>query len=162
MSQLDNGPPPLPLWSEPAPILPRVDNHSPLDTRIPNGHTQYNTGLGPIDWTPFAAPPKFVTSPEANPANGGLMVRDEFRRVPPRTSRHAFMSLDPPSSIRLSAFAYSTLVSVEQVIEKHWPLGVSSKSEASESSGVGRAERLTSRYELRGKPWQRKGHQELE
>lgn len=144
MSQLDRGPPALPLWSEPAPSLPPFP---------PNQYGQPAT-----DWNPPA------TQPVTSTIGPGLQIRDEFRAVPPRSTTHAILSLNPPSGMRFTGFTKSTLLAVDEVVCEKWPIGVRRSSESVDGLKArgGTGEGLTWRVELNGKAWTRKGHQELE
>ena len=156
MSQLDNGPPPLPLWSEPAPILP------PLPPRSASGHFP---SLPFYQRSPTTSPPpKLVTSPNLPNSRTGPMVRDEFRRIESRNSAHAFLSLNPPSELLFTGFPVKALLKLDAVVGKSWPMGVARRSESMDAlrAKSGSEDGLSWKMELVGKVWQRKGHQELE
>lgn len=158
MSQLDNGPPPLPLWSEPPPTLP------PLPPQSTHGHIQ----ASPSDWntsTINPISPKFVTSPVAA-GNGrpGLMIRDEFRPLQPRSAKHALLSLNPPSGMRFTGFPSEALLAVDAVIVEKWPMGLRKRNDSVDGfwAKTKAGEALSWTIELGGTAWTRKGHQELE
>lgn len=156
MSQLDNGPPPLPLWSEPAPTLPPL----PSTRTQENGHHNESSP----NWNPFHNSPKFVTSPDM-PDNGeGLMVRDEFRQIPSRSVQHAILSLNPPSEMRFTGFTADTLLALDRVMMESWPMGVRKRSESVDGLKARGGSREGSSWTVRlgGTAWTRKGHQELE
>jgi len=157
MSALDKGPPPLPLWSESPPTLPL------LPSQPPNGHFTSSS----TDWTHLTTlpkSPKFVTSPDMPEDGNGLTVRDEFRRIPPRSTKYAFLSLNPPSGTRFTGFPVGTFLAVDAVFLEKWPAGVRKRSESFEGLRArgNSHESLSWTTELSGKVWKRKGHQELE
>ncbi|RSH91725.1 hypothetical protein EHS25_009094 [Saitozyma podzolica] len=180
MSQLDQSPPPLPLWTEAAPVLPTLNPSPPLDSRPPPlGHITGAMGHGVAPngsanggsmraMSPMS--PKLVTSPQALHF-GGLQVRDEFKPLAPvRDATYALLTLTTPASIRLTGFPPEVLVSVDRAVSDAWPLGVRSRSESAESlkkranavgmgaDGVPGAWKI----ELEGKAWKRQGSSELD
>jgi hypothetical protein len=111
-----------------------------------------------------ALSPKLVTSPEALRANG-LNVRDEFRRVSPRTAQFAFVALTTPATLKFTGFPADTLVAVDEAVVETWPLGVLGRSESVESlrrRSRGNGGAGAWRIELEGRAWKRQGHSELE
>ena len=173
MSHFDEPPRPLPLWSEPAPMLPSLTPAAPLDTSTQtNNHAQAHNGRAPssVDHHPLTFSPmsaKLVTSPNMPFPGSGLQIRDEFRngRVPVRTTRHALISLTPPASLRFNGFPPTALVAVNDALSEAWHLGVMSKSETGEQlrkRAASNGEGISWRVELGGRAWKRKGHQELE
>ncbi|WWC94824.1 hypothetical protein V866_001674 [Kwoniella sp. B9012] len=178
MSQLDQAPPPLPLWSDRAPELPKLNIQlTPLKApSIPNGSIGRSGGHGhgharsiseggstafhPLTSRPLS--PKLVTSPQMG--RSGLMVRDEFKRTaPPQQSKHALMAFIPPSGMRLTGFPPSTISAVDLVLQENWDQGIAGRSESAENLGQRKEDdKFTWKVELEGKLWRRKGAQELD
>ncbi|KAK6909474.1 hypothetical protein I203_103493 [Kwoniella mangroviensis CBS 8507] len=174
MSQLDQAPPPLPLWSDRAPELPKLNTQlTPLKApSIPNGsigrsggHARSiseggSTAFHPLTSRPLS--PKLVTSPQMG--RSGLMVRDEFRRTaPPQQSKHALMAFIPPSGLRLTGFPPSAISAVDLVLQENWDQGIAVRSESAESLGERKEDdEFTWKVEMEGKVWKRKGSQELD
>ena len=144
MSQLDQPPQHLALWSEPAPSLAPISIQPPLDAHPPL----------PIP-VPVPNSEKLVMSPQTG--SRGLMIRDEFKRVDPRATQHALLSLVAPSSMRFTGFPGSALASVDAVLGG-WPMGVRSRS----VSGEKLREVDVWKVKLGGRAWKQQGHQELE
>ncbi|WVQ67042.1 uncharacterized protein L199_005235 [Kwoniella botswanensis] len=176
MSQLDQAPPPLPLWSDRAPELPKLNTQlTPLKApSIPDGSIGRSGGHGharsiseggstafhPLTSRPLS--PKLVTSPQMG--RSGLMVRDEFKRTaPPQQSKHALMAFIPPSGLRLTGFPPSAIGAVDLVLQENWDQGIAGRSESAESLGQRHEDdKFTWKVELEGKLWKRKGAQELD
>ena len=171
MAQLDESPPPLPLWSEPSPTIPPLTQQAPFEAQMPIQHRQpvsslIGSQLSPHPMATRAMSPKLVTSPGAMNNLTGLQVRDEFRlnRVPPRSTRHALLSLVPPASLRFTGFPNGALMAADEAVTESWPMGVTSRSEGRENirqRAEGKEGKLW-KVELEGRAWKRKGHQELE
>ncbi|WVW86032.1 hypothetical protein I302_108070 [Kwoniella bestiolae CBS 10118] len=174
MSQLDQAPPPLPLWADRAPELPKLNTQlTPLKApSIPNGsigrsggHARSiseggSTAFHPLTSRPLS--PKLVTSPQMG--RSGLMVRDEFiRTAPPQQSKHALMAFTPPSGLRLTGFPPSTISAVDLVLQENRDQGIMGRSESAENLSKRKEdEKFTWKVELEGKVWKRKGSQELD
>ncbi|RXK37803.1 hypothetical protein M231_04959 [Tremella mesenterica] len=165
MSQLDQAPPPLPLWSDPAPSLPQVVPQT-FDL-IPNSLAQQamkTSDIHPLTTRPMS--PKLVTSPEMSLNSPGLMVRDEFRRLPPpRTRQHALLALQLPNGLKFTGFGVTTLIAVDEVLKEGWGLGVGKRSETVENlaqRGENEGHVASWRVSLRGQVWKRKGSEELD
>nr|XP_018261001.1 uncharacterized protein I303_06718 [Kwoniella dejecticola CBS 10117]OBR83159.1 hypothetical protein I303_06718 [Kwoniella dejecticola CBS 10117] len=175
MSQLDELPPPLPLWSDRAPELPKLNTQlTPLKApSIPNGSTGKSgrharsiseggsTAFHPLTARPLS--PKLVISPQMG--RSGLMIRDEFiqRSDPPRSMKHALMAFISPSGLRFTGFPPSTISAVDLVLQENWDQGVSARSEGAAELGQRVEEdKFTWKVELEGKVWRRKGSQELD
>ncbi|WWD03590.1 hypothetical protein V865_001644 [Kwoniella europaea PYCC6329] len=176
MSQLDQAPPSLPLWSDRAPELPKLNTQlTPLKApSIPDGSIGRSGGHGharsiseggstafhPLTSRPLS--PKLVTSPQMG--RSGLMVRDEFKRTArPQQSKHALMAFIPPSGLRLTGFPPSTISAVDLVLQENWDQGIAGRSESAESLGKRKEDdKFTWKIEMEGKVWKRKGSQELD
>ncbi|KAK4686272.1 hypothetical protein P7C73_g3858, partial [Tremellales sp. Uapishka_1] len=169
MSQLDEAPPPLPLWTDAAPSLPSVQHQQPLEYQPPPTHHHVpgpsdSTRSSDVYPTSWPTSPKLVTSPELLLGNGsGLMVRDEFRRIPPRPAQHALLAFTLPATLRFTSFPAQALVSVLTILKVVWPLGILGTSESmaqlqTRQPGVS----LVFQVDLAGKAWNRKGNQELD
>ncbi|WVF73198.1 hypothetical protein IAT40_008017 [Kwoniella sp. CBS 6097] len=173
MSQLDQAPPPLPLWTDPAPALPgfTIPLNPLTPTSLPNGSINSNHMRSMSEGTGYSHPltsrplsPKLVTSPQMG--RSGLMVRDEFKRTdPPKTTRHALMALTPPASIRLTGFPTSVISALDVVLQESRAQGIVGRShgaEALQEMGESDGEGFTWKVELEGKAWKRKGSEELD
>ncbi|WVR00368.1 hypothetical protein IAU59_007511 [Kwoniella sp. CBS 9459] len=175
MSQLDQAPPPLPLWADPAPALPGFTTPlNPLTPpSLPNGSINSNHMRSMSEGTGYSHPltsrplsPKLVTSPQMG--RSGLMVRDEFKRTePPKATRHALLAFTPPASIRLTGFPISVITAVDVVLQETWGQGIAGRSpgtdELQDMAGrEGESEGFTWKVELEGKVWKRKGSEELD
>ncbi|WWC71904.1 uncharacterized protein I206_105863 [Kwoniella pini CBS 10737] len=175
MSQLDELPPPLPLWSDRAPELPKLNAQlTPLKApSIPNGsigksgkHARSISEGGSTAFHPLTArplSPKLVTSPQMG--RSGLMIREEFkqRSDPPKSTKHALMALLGPSGLRFTGFPPSTISAIDLVLQENWNLGIGARSEsASDLSKRSEEDKFTWKVELDGKVWKRKGSQELD
>lgn len=170
MSSLDQNPPNLPLWSDPAPSLPLLERSQPIhppplparpeqvypsvyDHRPPQS-PQQSRGL-PISHHNNA---KLMASPEAQ-TNGGLMIRDEFRRLPPaKEVRHASMTLTAGGGLRFYRFPANVLMD----LEPHFPANkvLSEPGESLRQKSIG----MVSVYsvDMFGSMWKRAGSEELE
>ena len=170
MAELERAPPDLPLWSDPTPSLPPLATQAPFEAAIPdhNGRPVSSVNGTGHRHAPTTRPmsPKLVTSPGVQSLAGGLRLRDEFRlnRVPPRSTRHALLSLTPPASLRFTGFPAAALIAADEAVIENWPLGVTTRSEGKErllQRGEAREGALW-KVELEGRAWKRKGRQELE
>jgi hypothetical protein len=93
------------------------------------------------------------------------MIRDEFRRVDPRATKHALLSLSRPGTLKFTGFPIAALLAVNEVVSAQWVQGVSKRSET--SNGLRKlagenTEGYVWQIELHGNVWKRKGHEELE
>ncbi|WWC91591.1 uncharacterized protein L201_006537 [Kwoniella dendrophila CBS 6074] len=171
MSQLDENPPPLPLWSDRAPELPNINTtqFTPLKApSIPNssiyrskrGHQKSQSENTSLLLRPLS--PKLVTSPQIG--KSGLMIRDEFRsNSPAKQSKHALMAFTLPSGIRFTGFPPSAITAIDLVLQENWDQGITSRSETSDQLNQKREDaKFTWKVELQGKAWKRKGSQELD
>lgn len=152
MSQLDQAPPPLPLWSEPPPTLP-PGTTSPLRVNPP-------LPAGPAaSASQVPLSPKLVTSPNGA---SGLMVREEFRS-PSRaaSTQHALLSLANPAALKFTGFPVQVLSSMDEAIAGAWPQGVKNRSESIESLKK-RSDGSKWKIKLEGKAWKKPGDAELE
>lgn len=173
MSQLDEGPPPLPLWAEAAPELPKVQRQDPFSfvapptPRTPR-HTAYpGAGGGVAGWPQHQGSPPFnklVTSPDF--AAGGLTVMDEFRSAAygGGNTQHALVSLISPSTIKVAGLSVPALVALDEAVSSSWPMGIISRSESIAILKQKQAGQAPAQWEahLGGKVWNRPGSQELE
>lgn len=156
MSQLDQNPPHLALWSEPAPSLPHIQRCQPP--------------LAPPDWP--QAPPippgtttamatknaKLIASPEAQ-TNGGLMVRDEFRRLPPaKHVRHASITLTADGGLRFVQLPANVLIDFESHFPANKVLSEPISSLREKSAGIVPVFTV----QMFGSMWKRAGSEELE
>ncbi|KAL7418322.1 hypothetical protein Q5752_006780 [Cryptotrichosporon argae] len=151
MSDLDNPPPLLPLWSEPPPALPTVARVEPLSPRPP-------TWLGT-----YPASPKLVTSPDSGAH--GLLVRDEFRRVAPRLTQHALLTFTAPNRLTFLNFPVPALVAADEAVRKTWPHGVRGSTETVDSlqkKAEGTRDGISWSIDVNGTVWIKKGNEELE
>ncbi|ODN95195.1 hypothetical protein L198_04583 [Cryptococcus wingfieldii CBS 7118] len=155
MSQLDQGPPPLPLWTDPAPALPRVDPSPPLDHTPPNP---------PSAWQHRPMSPKLFPGGVPHPGSPGLHIREEFRNTaPPKAANHALVALIAPGGMRFTGFPPAALIAVDHAISEEWPWGVVKRSEgASELQARGEKDTVVWNVTLKGKVWRRKGNEELD
>ncbi|WVQ84920.1 hypothetical protein IAT38_007083 [Cryptococcus sp. DSM 104549] len=179
MAQLDAGPPPLPLWTDPAPSLPSVRHAPPLQPvdvpRVPSVHyrgfsdpTSGATTPAHHPWSARAMSPKLWPAPDTLPSPTGLQVRDEFRTFsPPRPSAHAILALSPPGTMRFTGLPVSVLILLDEVLDgaAGWPRGVARRSERVEelkAKGDAEADEVVWTVELEGKVWKRKGSEEID
>ncbi|WVQ72520.1 hypothetical protein IAR50_002077 [Cryptococcus sp. DSM 104548] len=155
MSQLDEGPPPLPLWTDPAPALPRVDPSPPLD---------YIPPKPPSAWQKRPMSPKLFPGGVRHPSNPGLQIREEFRNTaPPKAANHALVALIAPDGMRFTGFPPAALIAVDHSISEEWPWGVVKRSEgAAELQARSDKDTVVWNVTLRGKVWRRKGNEELD
>lgn len=161
MAQLDRAPPPLPLWTEPAPTLPAVPHQPAMDPTPPSVKSP------PRKHVNLPMSPKFVTSP-GMPIQG-LSIREEFRSVPgtsaSRSSDHALLALSDESLLRFHGFPLDVLVAVEETLKEAWPRGRRTASpnladvlkKPEEHRGG-----TTWIVVLKGNVWRQAGHSELE
>jgi hypothetical protein len=163
MSQLDENPPHLALWSDPAPSLPQIDHTPPISSPHENG----------MDWPQQPASvrgqagsiirnhdqnPKLVTSPEAR-TNGGLMVREEFRRLAPtKQAQHATMALTGGGGMRFIRFPANVLME----LEKLFPPNKVATETAEGLAGMGHGVVPFWKVKMFGSMWKRSGAEELE
>lgn len=159
MSELDQGPQPLPLWSDPAPKIPQLPLPPPIDSKP-------LTLASPSQPTAHTPPPspEVVTSPK--PPRSGLQVREKLSEAmaQPETTRHALLCLIPDAALRLTGFPPDTIVAVDKTLDENWPLGVHTRSQVPQELvwTKGNEEQLTWNVELHGEAWRRKGAQELQ
>ncbi|KAK8853110.1 hypothetical protein IAR55_003811 [Kwoniella newhampshirensis] len=167
MSQLDQAPPPLPLWSEPPPALPQLSTETPFSTPRVGSRQMQNTPEAPINnnyhrLTSRPMSPKLVTSPGMQPS--GLMVRDEFqRKTPQKPSRHALLALAAPAAMRFTGFPPSVIFAVEGVLREEWLRGIVKRSEGwDQLRSRSEDDDFTWTVEMAGRVWKKKGNQELD
>lgn len=156
MSQLDQSPPHLALWSDPAPSLPHIQrSQAPLPANWPQSA---QTVPMPMSMTGATRNAKLVTSPEAQ-TNGGLMIRDEFRRLPPAAQvRHASITLTAGGGLRFVQFPANVLIDLEE----HFPANkVFSEPVSSLRQRSTNVVPLFS-VDMFGSMWKRAGSEELE
>ncbi|WVR09788.1 hypothetical protein IAU60_006864 [Kwoniella sp. DSM 27419] len=165
MAQLDQAPPPLPLWSDPAPSLPQLPSSDRLPPMSILNGSVYSHGRSMSEGHPLTArplSPKLVYSP--NIGLSGLLVRDEFRKIePPRKIRHALLALVGPSSIRLTGFPPLAVLAVDATLRDNTKMLTIHRSDTLEAVATrGDKEVFTWTAELNGKVWKRKGSEELD
>jgi hypothetical protein len=164
MAQLDQAPPPLPLWTDPAPVLPVVRHQTPLDPTPPSVKSPPKS----FARLPPATGSKFVTSP-GMPIQG-LSIREEFRAAPRgstdgRSDQHALLALSDDSQLRFHNFPVDVLVAAEETLREAWPKGRrSAHPELADlmRKSKGRQEGNTWIVVLKGKVWRQAGNSELE
>ncbi|WWD19524.1 hypothetical protein CI109_103985 [Kwoniella shandongensis] len=164
MSELDQGPPPLPLWTDPAPALPQLTAQTPLGTprirtRQPETMSDISNIYQPLAMRPMS--PKLVTSPGIRPS--GLMIRVEFQKnTAPRLTRHALLGLSLPAGLRFTGFPPGVILDVEQTLKDAWSGGIVSASEGMDSvRRRDEKETFTWQADLSDRVWKRKGKEEL-
>lgn len=166
MSQLDQSPPPLPLWTDPAPELPRLNPTDPLDPPlVPSSYTITRPTPGLDLWTDRLYNPKLFPGGVYDPPfSTGLFVRDEFRSYSARKStNHAIIALTPPGEIRFTNFPPSALLALDNVIRDQWPQGIVKRSlGVIELKERDENDKIVWTANLEGKAWKRKGNEELE
>lgn len=170
MSALDQNPPNLPLWSDPAPSLPPLERSQPIhppplparpDHVYPSVY-DHRQPLSPQHKKPLPIShhnnAKLMASPEAQ-TNGGLMIRDEFRRLPPaKEVRHASMTLTSGGGLRFHQFPANVLMDVEPFLPASKVLSESGESLRQKSTGVVPVFWV----EMFGSLWKCAGSEELE
>nr|ODN94049.1 hypothetical protein L203_00223 [Cryptococcus depauperatus CBS 7841] len=158
MEELDKSPPPLPLWTDPAPALPQVKvPATPLDPpKMPSVYEPRTNA-----WTNRPYSPKLFPGGDVPT---GLLVRDEFSKyTAPKAANHALLALSPPSEMRFTGFPPNLLVAVDAVIREEWPLGVMKRTEeVDELKSRGEKDILVWNVQLQGKAWKKKGNEELD
>lgn len=164
MAQLDRTPAALPLWSEPAPILPDVSGSEPFDadrlrrilaeTAPPTTSPERQAlALGGLD-------PKLVRSPQAGVT--GLQMREEFRPRQTRApSRQALVVLAVPSTVKFVGFPAEAFRDAEKTITSTWSAGVKTRSDHPVAHGDD-TESKTWTIQLNGQVWKRVGTEELD
>ncbi|ORX40706.1 hypothetical protein BD324DRAFT_678147 [Kockovaella imperatae] len=172
MAQLERAPPNLPLWSDPTPSIPPLAPQPPFQAQLPNhdgrplstanGHSKSDSQ----SLANRSMSPKLVTSPGVQSLAAGLSVRDEFRlnRVPPRSTRHALLSLVPPATLRFTGFPATAVIAADEALSEAWHQGVTNRSESRydlQRRGEAQDGALW-KVELEGRAWKRKGRQELD
>lgn len=166
MSQLDQSPPLLPLWTDPAPQLPHLNPTDPLEPpRVPSAYTITKPALGLDVWTDRLHNPKLFPGGVYDPSSRtGLFVRDEFRSYSAmKSANHAIIALSPPGEMRFTNFPPSVLLALDNLIGDEWSQGVVKRS-----LGVVELKERDERdiivwtVNLKGKVWKRKGTEELE
>lgn len=166
MSQLDQSPPPLPLWTDPAPELPRLNPTDPLDPPlVPSSYTITRPTPGLDLWTDRLYNPKLFPGGVYDPPfSTGLFVRDEFRSYSARKStNHAIIALTPPGEIRFTNFPPSALLALDNVIRDQWPQGIVKRSlGVIELKERDENDKIVWTANLEGKVWKRKGNEELD
>lgn len=166
MSQLDQSPPPLPLWTDPAPELPRLNPTDPLDVpRLPSTYTITRPTFGLDFWTDSLYNPKPLPGGVYDPPSStGLLVRDEFRSYSvPKSANHAIIALTPPGEIRFTNFPPSALLALDNVIRDQWPHGIVKRSlGVVELKERDEKDKIVWTVNLEGKVWKRKGNEELQ
>ena len=157
MSQLDENPPHLALWSDPAPSLPHINTTQAIPSPIDEGGGWPDRLPQPP--VPVPAPnPKLVTSPEAR-TNGGLMVREEFRRLPPaKEVQYATMALTGAGGVRFTRFPANVLVDLEKLFPPNKVVTESAEGLMTMRNGVVPFWKV----KMFGSMWKRTGAEELE
>lgn len=131
MSQLDQGPPLLPLWTDPAPELPHLNLIDPRDPpRVPSAYTITKPALGLDVWTNRLHNPKLFPGDVYDPSSCiELIVRDEFRSYSAmKSANHAIVALSPPGEMRFTNFPPSVLLVLDNLIRDEWSQGVRRRS----------------------------------
>lgn len=101
---------------------------------------------------------KLMASPEAQ-TNGGLMIRDEFRRLPPaKEVRHASMTLTAGGGLNFHRFPANVLMDLESHFPANKVPSESGESLRQKSTGVVPVYSV----EMFGSLWKRAGSEELE
>lgn len=153
MSQLDENPPHLALWSDPAPSLPHIDSTDAISSPINEGG-----GWPERQQSPIPIDPRLVTSPEAR-FNGGLQIRDEFRRLAPaKEVRYANMALTGAGGLRFTRFPANVLVDLERLFPANKVVAESKE----ELLSMGNAGVPFWKVKMLGSMWKRTGAEELE
>lgn len=155
MSQLDQNPPHLNLWSDPAPSLPQLSHSQPFQHTVPPPPPP---APAPTVANRAIHNSKLMASPEAQ-TNGGLMVRDEFRRLPPaKMVKFASMALTGGGGLRFTRFPANVLLDLEKGFPANKLLsepGDSLKQKGTEVVPLWTVEMFASM-------WKRAGSEELE
>jgi hypothetical protein len=167
MAQLDRSPPPLPLWlqtdSQPSPSLPPIQHQPPISSPDRTGHRPDPTS---IDWPTLSSmprSPKMVTAPHLNLAQGGLMIREEFKRLPPpKSAQHALLALSGAANLRFTGFPVDVLSAVQDTLLDAWPPGLVSVGTPLEGLSLIEGAQLVWRVQLAGVAWKRPGKEELQ
>lgn len=167
MSQLDENPPHLPLWSDPAPSLPQIQRSQPIHPPpLPaRPHQPYPSDITYNQQQPKSLPmthhgnnAKLMASPEAQ-TNGGLMIRDEFRRLPPaKEVKHASMTLTASGGLRFYQFPANALLDLEPWFPANKVLSEPMASLRQKSTSVVPVYSV----DMFGSMWKRAGSEELE
>lgn len=153
MSQLDENPPHLALWSDPAPSLPHINSTDAISSPTNEGG-----GWPERQQSPIPIDPRLVTSPEAR-HNGGLQVRDEFKRhAPAKEVRYANMALTGGGGLRLTRFPANVLVDLEKLFPKNKVVTESAEGLMRMGNGVVGFWKV----KMFGSMWKRTGAEELE
>lgn len=157
MAQLDQNPPSLPLWSDPSPSLPLVQQQPPIDST-------------PLSAIRIPLSPKLVTSPDL-PIHG-LSIREEFRSPIRRRisgkeggekQKHALLAFFGESGLRFHNFPIGVLGAINEAIKISWGRGIKGYSESLEGlSKKAKGKEIDWEITLRGKVWRQPGHSELE
>jgi hypothetical protein len=153
MSQLDENPPHLALWSDPAPSLPHINSTDAIPSPINEGG-----GWPERQQSPIPIDPRLVTSPEAR-TNGGLQIRDEFKRhAPAKEVRHANMALTGAGGLRFTRFPANVLLDLEKLFPANKVVTESKEG----LLGMGNGVVAFWKVKMFGSMWKRTGAEELE
>lgn len=166
MCQLDQSPPLLPLWTDPAPELPHLNSTDPLDLpRVPSAYTITKPALGLDVWTDRLHNPNLFPGGVYDPSSHtGLSVRDEFRSYSAlKSANHAIIALSPPGEIRFTNFPPSALLALDNLIRDEWSQGIVNRSlGVVELKERDERDKIVWTVSLKGKVWKRQGIEELE
>jgi hypothetical protein len=153
MSQLDENPPHLALWSDPAPSLPHINSTDAIPSPINEGG-----GWPERQQSPIPTDPRLVTSPEAR-SNGGLQIRDEFRKqAPAKEVRYANMALTGAGGLRFTRFPANVLLDLEKLFPANKVVTESKEG----LLGMGNGVVAFWKVKMFGSMWKRTGAEELE